>query len=89
MKLHNKTLYDVHISDQLYIDPTGHVRIMAKDTTVRLYTMEPFHWGPMEAFFPALSPFQRSSDSNGMIGSLITPRLLRLQTKLFGVPTIV
>ena len=32
-----------------------------------------------------LSPFQRSLDSNGMIGSLIRPELISLQTKLIGV----
>ena len=31
-------------------------------------------------FFPALSPFQRSTDSKGKIRSLIRPRLISLWT---------
>ena len=38
--------------------------------------------------FPALSPFQRSTDSNGNIRSLIRPWLIGLRTWLIGVPPI-
>ena len=40
-------------------------------------------------FFPALSPFQRSMDSNYKIRSLIRPWLIGLWTRLIGVPTMI
>ena len=67
--------------------PCNHgIVVESKSLGMCVHALE--RWTCRQHLFPALSPFQRSTDSNGKIRSLIRPWLIGLRTWLIGVPTI-
>ena len=77
----NQGLIKDLISPLLYCEAWLLVGVVAQWQSTGTESQRPWVRFPAAPpFFPALSPFQRSTDSNGEIRSLIRPWLITLRT---------